>query len=77
MKVPTPNIQVACGAHHTAFVTNRGSLHTFGRGARGQLGVGSCDDVLQPILVKDFTSASRIVTQVRSEVFFFFFFSFL
>ena len=57
---------VACGAHHTALVTDRGTLHTFGRGERGQLGIGTCDDVLQPVLLKDFTSKSRVVTRVAA-----------
>ena len=33
-------LAVSCGVHHTAFVTDRGELYTFGSNDKGQLGVG-------------------------------------
>lgn len=31
---------IECGYHHTAAVSSQGQLYTWGRGNRGQLGIG-------------------------------------
>ena len=47
-----PNIlQVDCGGEHSAFVDDTGRLFTCGRGAQGQLGLGSFADEQGPMFV--------------------------
>lgn len=43
---------VACGGFHTAVITARGDLYTFGRGDSGQLGHGELNAQLFPLHVK-------------------------
>jgi hypothetical protein len=38
-------VSVSCGAHHTAVITRRGDLITWGAGGAGQTGQGVCADV--------------------------------
>jgi alpha-tubulin suppressor-like RCC1 family protein len=44
-------IQASCGREHTAAVTSAGWLFSWGRGARGKLGVGSEEDIDRPARV--------------------------
>eukprot|EP01084_Bolivina_argentea_P094970 170743_1 len=48
-------VEVACGANHSAIVTNMGVLITFGAGMHGQTGHGVCEEATLP----------RIVTSLR------------
>lgn len=41
-------VSVSCGAHHTAVITRRGDLITWGAGTAGQTGQGVCSDVCYP-----------------------------
>ncbi|KAG0443544.1 hypothetical protein HPB47_014798, partial [Ixodes persulcatus] len=43
--------RVACGTYHSLAVTEEGRLFTWGWGAHGQLGHGTCDDQRTPRLV--------------------------
>lgn len=43
--------KVACGEAHCVALTHTGALETWGRGAHGQLGLGSTKDALSPTLV--------------------------
>jgi alpha-tubulin suppressor-like RCC1 family protein len=38
-------VSVSCGAHHTAVITRRGDLITWGIGSSGQIGRGGHGDV--------------------------------
>jgi E3 ubiquitin-protein ligase HERC2 len=42
---------LACGGFHTAVVTAKGELYTFGRGDSGQLGHGETYNALFPLQV--------------------------
>ena len=58
-----PVVSVACGGNHTAVLTKRGSLFTFGSGMHGQLGHGpSFQDVSLPKLVS--TLQGKFLTTV-------------
>eukprot|EP01120_Amphizonella_sp_Union-15-10_P015595 TRINITY_DN8059_c0_g1_i1.p1 TRINITY_DN8059_c0_g1~~TRINITY_DN8059_c0_g1_i1.p1 ORF type:complete len:544 (+),score=83.19 TRINITY_DN8059_c0_g1_i1:76-1707(+) len=47
-------IMGCCGGFHTAIITNKGELYTFGRGQHGQLGDNSNVNRLTPVLVNFF-----------------------
>ena len=58
-----PVVSVACGGNHTAVLTKRGSLFTFGSGMHGQLGHGpSFQDMSLPKLVS--TLQGKFLTTV-------------
>ncbi|XP_015510519.2 E3 ubiquitin-protein ligase HERC2 [Neodiprion lecontei] len=44
-------VDIACGGHHSAAITNAGWLYTWGKGRYGRLGHGDSDDQLRPKLV--------------------------
>ncbi|KAJ6725874.1 REGULATOR OF CHROMOSOME CONDENSATION (RCC1) FAMILY WITH FYVE ZINC FINGER DOMAIN-CONTAINING PROTEIN [Salix purpurea] len=44
--------EIACGAYHTAVLTSRSEVFTWGRGANGQLGHGDMEDRKTPTLVE-------------------------
>ncbi|XP_020707195.2 E3 ubiquitin-protein ligase HERC2 isoform X3 [Athalia rosae] len=44
-------VDIACGGHHSAAITNAGWLYTWGKGRYGRLGHGDSDDQLKPKLV--------------------------
>ena len=51
--------QIACGAHHTAFLTRRGRVHVTGLNNLGQLGIDSVEaQVNSPVLVESLTDKS-------------------
>jgi alpha-tubulin suppressor-like RCC1 family protein len=54
--------KLACGYHHSAAVTDKGSLYTWGRGIFGQLGHGSNESYMVPVKVN--MLSSYIVTDV-------------
>ena len=43
---------VACGGDHTLVVTRTGALFAFGKGANGQLGLGSTSNIDLPAEVR-------------------------
>jgi len=43
--------QISCGGYHSAMVTSRGELYTWGYGRAGRLGSGSEEDQLHPLRV--------------------------
>lgn len=45
-------IQIACGSSHSAAITSKGELFTWGKGRYGRLGHGNGDDCLKPKLVE-------------------------
>jgi alpha-tubulin suppressor-like RCC1 family protein len=58
--------QVACGASHTACLTESGQLYTWGNGARGQLGLilGNIKTSPLPVKVDTFPPGTPIITQI-------------
>ncbi|KAF6141502.1 hypothetical protein GIB67_037336 [Kingdonia uniflora] len=44
--------QISSGTYHTAVMTSRGRVYTWGKGANGQLGLGDTDDRNCPTLVE-------------------------
>ena len=52
--------RVACGAHHTAVVTDGGCLLTFGDGSAGQLGLGDQESRETPSPVPLFGSSAAV-----------------
>lgn len=44
--------EISCGAYHTAVLTSRSEVFTWGRGANGQLGHGDMEDRKLPTLVE-------------------------
>ncbi|KAI5580375.1 hypothetical protein BDE02_08G151600 [Populus trichocarpa] len=44
--------EISCGAYHTAVLTSRSEVFTWGRGANGQLGHGDTEDRKLPTLVE-------------------------
>eukprot|EP00892_Ulva_mutabilis_P005235 jgi/Ulvmu1/3083/UM015_0123.1 len=56
-------VSVSCGAHHTAVITRRGDLITWGMGSCGQTGTGNSGDSAVPkkVWFKDENAAVRIV----------------
>ena len=53
-------IQVACGARHTAFLFWDGKIASVGSNNKGQLGIGSCVDVVCPTNVTDLQNIVRV-----------------
>jgi serine/threonine protein phosphatase PrpC len=45
-------VDISCGWSHSFFRTKEGQIYTFGKGASGQCGVGTFDDIKVPTLVK-------------------------
>lgn len=45
-------IHIACGSSHSAAITSKGELFTWGKGRYGRLGHGNVDDCLKPKLVE-------------------------
>eukprot|EP00002_Diphylleia_rotans_P007162 TRINITY_DN1666_c0_g1_i3.p1 TRINITY_DN1666_c0_g1~~TRINITY_DN1666_c0_g1_i3.p1 ORF type:complete len:403 (+),score=74.74 TRINITY_DN1666_c0_g1_i3:72-1280(+) len=45
-------VRVSCGSNHTAVVTDKGELYTFGKGVDGQLGHGDIGNRSSPLPVK-------------------------
>lgn len=62
-------LSVACGAYHSAAITEGGALWTWGWGGSfwsgvGALGTGNKDSVKEPMVVNSFVKAGEEVTQV-------------
>ncbi|KAK0097381.1 hypothetical protein PV326_002182 [Microctonus aethiopoides] len=49
--VGTEIIDIACGGHHSAAISNAGLLYTWGKGRYGRLGHGDSDDQSKPRIV--------------------------
>lgn len=47
-----PVVEIACNAFHSAAVTTKGQLYTWGDGKYGNLGHGNCESSLVPKLVE-------------------------
>lgn len=52
LPTPSPVIQIACGLHHTAVLTQSGEVFTFGSNQYGQLGTGDLLPYFGPVQVK-------------------------
>lgn len=56
--------RVSCGAYHTAAITSRGEMWTWGRGDHGQLGHGDTSNRLQPTLVEVFRADNQKISLI-------------
>ena len=50
-----------CGYHHTAAVSDKGQVYTWGRGVFGQLGHGSTDNIHVPTMVRGIIYKKTII----------------
>lgn len=50
---------IACGGAHSACLTARGRIYTWGKGRYGRLGHGDSEDQLVPKLVNNITNCNK------------------
>lgn len=48
-----PIVDIQAGGYHTSFITKDWQLFSCGDGSKGQLGLGECDAIFNPVKVRD------------------------
>jgi len=62
-------VDIACGGAHSAAITARGELYTWGKGRYGRLGHGDGEDQLRPKLVRLVNKERRVLVGRVSKIF--------